>query len=466
MRQITFYLLSIVLSAFMSSCHDEEFEKISWSQDALALIKEGISFTSDKTETVLKFTTKSSDISVSSDEAWIDTSISLIDGNGELRVNISENPDISSRQGVVVVSSKDETTIIHITQEGIPRVVPENNCYYLHNGKGEMSVKVQAGSLPVAEIYPENTDWIKVEKVTAANDNEYIITLTFEKNDGLGRIASLDFKINDQSAVENCGPCIIQEPASFGENVEISVDKPGCLQVLLGNDASNLNRIRSLKIIGPVNGLDFPVIKSLLSNQENSYAQNPVSIDLSECTIVAGDKNPFEYYGWNPSKRYEDIFLYGEIPSDVFTNAVNLKEIILPEGLKIIGMSAFKGCKNLNKVQIPNSVEEINSKAFYDCLRMEDIQINDDSNLSSIGNQAFTTGSLLKDLTIPMTVMTISSEAFLGCSVSRLHLKWQEPLAVKIVPNTEECTLFVPKGTADLYRNTRNWSNFKEIVEE
>ena len=142
----------------MSSCHDEEFEKISWSQDALALIKEGISFTSDKTETVLKFTTKSSDISVSSDEAWIDTSISLIDGNGELRVNISENPDISSRQGIVVVSSKGETTIIHITQEGILRVVPENNCYYLHNGKGEMSVKVQAGSLPVAEIYPENTD--------------------------------------------------------------------------------------------------------------------------------------------------------------------------------------------------------------------------------------------------------------------------------------------------------------------
>ena len=129
-------------------------------------------------------------------------------------------------------------------------------------------------------------------------------------------------------------------------------------------------------------------------------------------------------------------------------------------------MSAFKGCKNLNKVQIPNSVEEINSKAFYDCLRMEDIQINDDSNLSSIGNQAFTTGSLLKDLTIPMTVTTISSEAFLGCTVSRLHLKWQEPLTVRIVPNTEECALFVPKGTADLYRSTRNWSNFKEIVEE
>ena len=69
MKQITFYLLSIVLSVFMSSWHDEDFKKISWSQYVLVLIKEGISFTSGKTEAVLKFTTKSPDISVSSNEA-------------------------------------------------------------------------------------------------------------------------------------------------------------------------------------------------------------------------------------------------------------------------------------------------------------------------------------------------------------------------------------------------------------
>lgn len=144
-------------------------------------------------------------------------------------------------------------------------------------------------------------------------------------------------------------------------------------------------------------------------------------------------------------KKYEDIYLYGEIPANIFTNAVNLKEIKLPEGLKIIGAFAFKGCKNLSKVQIPDSVEEINSKAFYGCLKMEDIQLNHNSNLLSIGNQAFTTGSLLKDLTIPTTVTNISGEAFLGCTVSRLHLKWQEPYEVRIVPKTEGCSLLCPK---------------------
>lgn len=94
---------------------------------------------------------------------------------------------------------------------------------------------------------------------------------------------------------------------------------------------------------------------------------------------------------------------------------------------------------------------------------MGKLQINDDSNLSSIGNQALTTKSLLNDLTIPMTVMTISNEALLVYSVSHLHFRWSEPFDVKIVTKTDESSLFAPKVKTKLYRNTRNWYKFKEI---
>lgn len=472
------YLLSIIFCLFVSSCHDDnEPENISWSRDASALIKKGISLTYEKGEVIMNFTAMSSGISASSDESWIDSSVSQDEGNGELKICIFENWDIEPRQGDVTVHTQGTTTVIHITQQGIPNaVVPENDSYYHNHEKGEITVRVHASSQPVAGIFipkngisvnPPDIDWIKINKITAAGENEYIIALTVEKNEGLGRIAALDFKINGSPAfnLKGCKPCIIQEPAPFKEHVEVAADEPGCLQILLGNDADNLSRIRFLKVNGAVNGLDFPVIKSLLSEHENSCEQKPVSIDLSECGIVAGDKNPFEYYGWTPAERYGDIFLYGEIPSNVFTNAVNLKEIVLPEGLRSIGASAFKGCRNLKRVKIPNSVEEINSKAFYNCLGMEEITIGHDSNLSSIGNQAFTTGSLLKDLTIPITAVNISGEAFLGCMVSHLHLKWHEPVEIKIVPKTVE-TLLVPKGTADVYRNTRNWCNIKNIIEE
>ena len=232
-----FLFLFGVFSLFMSSCHDDkEFENISWSQEASVVIKEGISFTHDKAEVVLKFNTMKADISVSSGEAWIDASIVMTESNGELNIHISENPGILSREELVTVHSIDETTLIRIMQKGAPRVIPENNSYYHHHGEGEITVKVEAGSLPVAEIYPENVDWIKVGKVTAADKNKYTITLILEKNEGLGRIASVDFKIENRPAIEGCGPCIIQEAAPFSENVEISVDKPGSLQVLLWNE--------------------------------------------------------------------------------------------------------------------------------------------------------------------------------------------------------------------------------------
>ena len=56
--------------------------------------------------------------------------------------------------------------------------------------------------------------------------------------------------------------------------------------------------------------------------------------------------------------------MYDEIPSGVFSNATNLKSIILPKNLKIVGYSAFAGCKSLKTIDIPADVEEINSKAF------------------------------------------------------------------------------------------------------
>ncbi|MGM9797997.1 MULTISPECIES: leucine-rich repeat protein [unclassified Prevotella] len=460
------YLLGVIVTLFMSGCHDNEIENISWSEDALVIVREGINLNHNQAEVILSFTSIYSDVSVSSDESWIDVSLSLTDGVGELCVSVLENSEIFSRQGNVVVYSQGERIIIPITQEGVPNVIPEKDCYSHNYESGEIRVRVQSGSIPAAEIYPQNADWIKIKEIKAVNENEYDVFLILEKNEGLGRIASLDFKINGRPVIKGCGPCLIQEPAPFENKVEISVDKPGSLQILLGNNVGNLECIRSFKVVGPINGLDFPVIRSLFSEQENNNLQNPVSIDLSECSIVAGLGNPFEYYGWKPEKKYEEIFLYAEIPSGVFTNAVNVKEVVLPKSLKIVGASAFKGCKNLKQIKIPNSVEEINSMAFYGCVGMEEIQINADSNLSSIGNQAFTTGSLLKDLNIPITVMNVSSEAFLGCSVSRLHLKWLDPLEIKIVPKTEGCSLFVPQGTAELYRNTRNWCNFKEIIEE
>ena len=451
------------------ACHSNEPKiSISWSKGAAKMINDGIKTGYEKNIITLDFyyTDNHVDFSTSSNETWLNPTITISNGKGELSIEVLENKDIFSREGEILFVVQGKTIVIRIVQNGLPKVLPDKDSYSQKSEGGNVEIRVKANGDLSAEVYPIDCKWAKVVKTISSGNNEYAITIDVDKNDGLGRIISLDFKIDGKPAIQDCGPCLIQEPAPFTENLTIMTKEPGSLQILMGNESANLRRIRSLKLVGPINGIDFSLLKHLFLNKEESLKQYPTDIDLSECSIVAGHKNPFEYFGWQPSEMYDDIFLHGEIPSGVFSNAMNLKNIILPNSLKIIGNSAFSGCKNLKRISIPNSVEEINSKAFYGCIGLEEINITPNSCLSSIGNQAFTTKSILKDLTIPITVVNISSEAFLGCSVSKLHLKWTEPFEVRIVPKTEECILFVPKGTEERYRNTRNWSNFKNIIEE
>jgi hypothetical protein len=43
-----------------------------------------------------------------------------------------------------------------------------------------------------------------------------------------------------------------------------------------------------------------------------------------------------------------------------------LEEIIIPEGVKVIGFGAFDGCEKLEKITLPKSLEEISLFAFSD----------------------------------------------------------------------------------------------------
>lgn len=467
MRQLLKILL-VLISMIMMACHSEESELgISWSQESARVLQSGIKNDYESKIIVLDFYTDNQvDVSVSSNETWIKPSVTINNRNGKLTIEIMENPGISSREGEVTLVVQGKTVIVNISQTGSPKVFADKDSYYLKSDKGNVVVHVKANGKLSAEIYPANCEWARVIKTTSCGDNEYVVNIGVDKNEGLGRIASLNFKIDGKTAIQDCGPCLIQEPTTFAEKTTIVTKKPGCLQVLMGNDIENLRHIRSLKLVGVINGLDFIMLKKLFLDKEESVEQYPINIDLSECSIIAGNKNPFEYFGWLPSTTFEEIFMYDEIPTGIFNNAVNLKQIVLPNNLKIVGRSAFRGCRNLKAINIPDYVEEINSKAFYNCVGLKEINLTSNSCLSSIGNQAFNTKSVLKDLTIPATVINVETEAFLGCSVSKLHLKWQEPLEVRIVPKTEGCTLCVPKGTAAIYRSTLNWLKFQNIIEE
>lgn len=77
----------------------------------------------------------------------------------------------------------------------------------------------------------------------------------------------------------------------------------------------------------------------------------------------------------------------GDIVVDCGAAAI---DVVLPEGVKAIGMWAFYNCKALTSVKIPNGVTKIGYEAFRDC-------------------EALTT------IEIPVSVTNIEEDAFRGC---------------------------------------------------
>lgn len=462
-----FNVVIIILSTILAGCHkDEPSIGIVWDKESETIVRDGIIVNSERQTLTLNFTNPhESAMSIHSDEEWL--SVSLNDVDGELIIRINSNDSYDERTGIVSLTTDNQTTNIQIHQDGMHMAIPVDKCYTHGYDKGSIIVRVKANGVLDVDLYPSDCNWAKVSQLKKEANDEWIVIVTLDENQGYGRIVSLEFKVDGSNVSSNCGPCIIQEPAPFDEDVEIKVSEAGMLPILMGENIENLKRIRNLTIIGGINGLDFPILRQLFSSTNLERLNQPISVNLSNCAIVAGYKNPYQYYGWEPTGIDESIpVFYGEIPQGIFTYAQNLTSIQLPESLKVIGRMAFSGCSNLERISIPNSVEEVGAKAFWECPGIEEINISSNSNLTSIGNQAFTTGSLIGSLSLPECLTHIASEAFLGCNVSHLHLHWTDPFEVRIVPNTENCTLYVPIGTADIYRTIRNWCNFKQIVEE
>lgn len=463
MRKMAIILLAAILT---TACNKDKFDYgLKWDEEALLSVKKGIDAPYQRTNFTLNFFASAEDeITAAATENWITTQISESEQQRELTIVAADNLGEESREGTVEVSMNGKTaTIIRLRQDAPPRISTEQQKYTQSADGGELSIRIKANGELTANIYPSDCDWARITKVTHLGDGNYEIHIYTEQNDGLGRIAALTFRVDGNLPVTpDFGPCIVQEPAQFGAAVEVEAPEAGMLPVLQGDDAANLQNIRSLTIVGALNGLDFQVLKQLFAS-----ATAPIDLDISECGIVTGNKHPYLYYGWEPnSPEFETFYTYGELPAELFANAVNLRSIRLPRYLKVIGESALNGCTTLRSVVIPESVEEIRHRAFLGCSSMEHIQLSKKSELVSLGNQTFTTGSLLDELYLPFTLKTISSEAFLGCRVAELHLQWPEPPVVNIVPVTDGCTLYVPEGSAELYRSTSNWKYFENIVEE
>ena len=88
-------------------------------------------------------------------------------------------------------------------------------------------------------------------------------------------------------------------------------------------------------------------------------------------------------------------------------------EYNVPNSVKTIGESAFRGCDSLTSVTIPNSVTTIGEYAFYGCDSLTSVTIP--NSVRSIRRWAFSCCESLTSVTIGNSVTAIGSAAFSFC---------------------------------------------------
>ena len=103
-----------------------------------------------------------------------------------------------------------------------------------------------------------------------------------------------------------------------------------------------------------------------------------------------------------------------EISRDAFKENIFLNTVILPEGLREIGIFAFFGCNNLKEVIFPKSLRNICTYSFGKCNSLKEINLPD--GLEYIGIMAFYECYALRKIVVPSSVTKIGRDAFRECN--------------------------------------------------
>ena len=102
------------------------------------------------------------------------------------------------------------------------------------------------------------------------------------------------------------------------------------------------------------------------------------------------------------------------VGDSAFNENTSLTAVVLPDSVVTIGANAFQSCTGLTKAELSSKLEKIANYAFDYCKALKEIQIPETVTEIDIGAFQYCAG--LTELTLPEGLQTIGESAFVGCS--------------------------------------------------
>ena len=186
---------------------------------------------------------------------------------------------------------------------------------------------------------------------------------------------------------------------------------------------------------------------------------NSVNSDniLSNITFVLTTNSYFDNVELDISKLTNE-----EIKEGAFSNAKNLRSVMLSDKVTNIGKNAFSGCSSLNNVRFSNGLTNISDGAFSNCSSLTLVMLSSDA-LTNISGNAFYGCSSLQNLFLPANISNVCNTAFSSCS----QLKNLEYLGTNtnvsgspFKNGSSPSNLYLPSATNDTIKNCFEGKSF------
>ncbi len=144
------------------------------------------------------------------------------------------------------------------------------------------------------------------------------------------------------------------------------------------------------------------------------------------------------------------------IEDDAFHYCRNLTTITIPSSVTSIGSNAFNACSGLTSITFPESVTQIEEGTCNSCTSLEEVIIG--SNVTYISENAFANNTSLKRF---YSLSSTPPECYY-LDVGGMGIVFQTSF---YNTNIGECTLYVPIGSIDTYKETQVWKDFGTFSE-
>ena len=180
----------------------------------------------------------------------------------------------------------------------------------------------------------------------------------------------------------------------------------------------------------PSEGLQFT-----LSDDGKSYVVSGMGTCTDKELVIPGSYGDLPVTAIGANAFYEcveltDVFIpqgVVTIGEKAFSRCFMLEGVTLPEGMMTIGASAFESCGSLKTIKIPSSVTAIGAGAFFYCDSLTDVHVADIRSWCKIAfdgvganplsnSDLYLNGERITALIIPSEVTEIGDYAFSGCT--------------------------------------------------